>query len=122
MRAQLLKLEGGSALLATADQSYGRLHERYHEEVDVLIADQRYTWIHTLVGQVMQNTGATVTSSDRIDRIVTHRLLGVPIFLAVMWVVFKVTADVSAPLLDRVDGAIGGPITRWVTALLMRSG
>jgi ferrous iron transport protein B len=58
------------------------------------------------------------TFSDRVDRVVTHKWLGIPIFLALMWVVFKMTADVSAPFLDWVDGVIGGPLTTWVTALL----
>ncbi len=49
---------------------------------------------------------------------VTHRLLGIPIFLALMWVVFKVTADVSAPFLDWIDGVISGPLTNWAVSLL----
>ena len=50
---------------------------------------------------------ATTTWSDRIDRVLTHRYLGVPIFLAVMWVVLRVTADVTAPYLDWVDACKG---------------
>jgi ferrous iron transport protein B len=37
-----------------------------------------------------------------------------------MWIAFKITADVSAPMLDWVDGVIGGPITNWTTAVLTR--
>jgi ferrous iron transport protein B len=45
-------------------------------------------------------------------------VLGIPIFLAMMWVVFKITTDVAGPFLDWVDGVIGGPITNWVVAIL----
>jgi hypothetical protein len=37
--------------------------------------------------------------SDKIDKVVTNRILGIPIFLALMWAVFKVTTDVAAPLI-----------------------
>lgn len=111
-------LTGGLALMAQAQQSYARLHQHYGEDVDVLMADRRYTWIHSLVGQVVQRPAGDQTLSDRIDQLVTHRWLGVPIFLAVMWAVFKLTADVSAPLVDWIDGLISGPITNWATLLL----
>lgn len=122
MMLRLSGLQGGAQVLAAAAQSIQRLQERYGEEVDVLIADRRYTWIHQVVNQVMERKGAELTLTDKIDRIVTHRLVGVPIFLAVMWVVFKLTADISAPLLDWVDGVISGPLTRWVMALTTLSG
>ena len=61
---------------------------------------------------------AACSLSDRIDRYVTHPVLGILIFLALMWVVFKVTADVSAPYLDWIGGVISGPITNWAVALI----
>ncbi len=50
------------------------------------------------------------TRSDRVDRIVTHPIWGVPIFLLLMWLVFQLTAHVSAPFLDWIDNLISGPI------------
>jgi ferrous iron transport protein B len=117
IQKKVLELEGGSALLTKAQLSYARLEKSYGEDIDVLIADRRYSYIHNLVGQVMQKTGDDLTLSDRIDRFVTHRILGIFIFLAVMWGVFKLTADVSAPLLDWVGGVISGPITGWTMAI-----
>ncbi|MFN8445435.1 MAG: ferrous iron transport protein B [Caldilineaceae bacterium] len=118
VRTRIIGLTGGAALLTQAQESLAKLQQSYGEEVDVLIADQRYRWIHDLVGQVVQRSGSEETFSDKVDRLVTHRLLGVPIFLAVMWAVFKITADVSAPLVDWIDGVISGPITHWATLLL----
>ncbi len=118
LQTRLLTIAGGPALLTKAQLAYARLAADYGEEIDVLIADRRYTFIHELVGRVMQKPPEELSSTDKIDRIVTHRILGVPIFMAVMWVVFKLTAVVSAPMLDWVDGVISGPITRWAVALL----
>jgi ferrous iron transport protein B len=44
--------------------------------------------------------------------------VGIPIFLIAMWIVFKLTAEVSAPYLDWVDGVIGCPITNWVVTII----
>jgi len=57
-------------------------------------------------------------SIKHLRRVYTNRILGLPIFLVLMWIVFEMTANVSGAYLDWVDGVIGGPLTRWVVALL----
>jgi ferrous iron transport protein B len=109
----------GREILAAAEKSTAHLTEIYGDDADVLIADRRYGWINELVRQVVHRPATNrLTASDQIDRIVTHRLLGIPIFLLAMWAVFKLTADVSAPYLDWVEYVISGPITNWVVAIL----
>lgn len=123
VRVRLRVLQGGAALLAEADQSLVRLKEINGDDADILIADHRYGWINGLVREAVQRPAEDrLTGSDKIDKIVTHRVLGIPIFLAAMWVVFKLTAEVSAPYLDWVDGVINGPIARWGVALLSMIG
>ena len=107
------------AILEQARQSVTHLGDIYGDDVDTVIADRRYGWINGLVRETVHQTAADrLTLSDGIDRIVTNRVLGIPIFLAMMWIVFKVTTDVASPMLDWVDGVIGGPITNWVVAIL----
>jgi len=119
IQTRLRVLQGGAALLELAGKSIARLQEIYGDDVDTVIADRRYGWINGLVHEVVQRPATNrQTVSDQIDKVVTHRLLGIPIFLAAMWAVFKMTADVSAPYLDWVDGVIGGPLTNWTLALL----
>jgi ferrous iron transport protein B len=119
MQQKLLALEGGTAVLTHAQLSYHRLSQRYGDDVDTHIADQRYHFIHDLVGRSVQKSGQDrFRTSDKIDKVVMHRFWGVLIFLGLMWLVFKLTADVSAPYLDWIDGVIGGPLTNWVTAVL----
>ena len=112
-------LQGGVDVLAAAEKSVVHLEKIYGEDIDVVIADHRYGWINGLVREVVRRTSHDrLTTSDKIDRVVTNRLLGIPIFLVAMWVVFKLTTEVSAPYLDWVDGVIGGPITNWVVGIL----
>ena len=114
---------GGARVLQTLQHSLAQLQTRYGEDVDIVLADQRYSHVNQIVNNVVTHTGIqTENLSDRVDRIVTHKWLGVPIFLALMWVVFKVTTDIAAPYVDWVDGIISGPITNWATGLLGISG
>lgn len=123
LRAQVEAAPGGPAVLQTLDEQSERLRAHYGDDVDIALTDQRYRFVHQIVQRVLTRPDApAATVSDKIDRVVTHRLLGIPIFLALMWAVFKITTDVSAPLLDWVDGVISGPIAGWVVGLLGLAG
>jgi len=106
-------------ILTQARKSMVHLRNVYGDDAETLIADRRYGFINGLVREVVRRPAEErLTLSDKIDKIVTNRVLGIPIFLVAMWFVFKMTAEVSGAYLDWVDGVIGGPITRWVVAIL----
>ena len=116
---KLAALPDGPRLLAVAVAARARLEAALGDDADTILADRRYAWIHELVGRAVRaEHGEVTTLSDRIDRFATHRLLGIPLFLAAMWLVFKVTTDLSAPWVDWFDVVLTGPISRWVLALL----
>ena len=55
--------------------------------------------------------------TERIDMIVTHKILGVPIFLFLMYIMFMLTFNwLGFPLSDALDGFFSGPLTEWLTA------
>ncbi len=123
LRAQVQAAPGGDAVLQVVAEQSERLRAQYGDDVDIALTDQRYRFVHQITQRVLSRPDAPATTlSDKIDRIVTHKWLGIPIFMALMWVVFKITADVSAPLLDWVDGVIGGPLTNWVVAIISTVG
>jgi ferrous iron transport protein B len=116
---RVARLAGGSDLLAQARQGRTRIETVYGDSVDIAIADARYGFIHGVTRQVVDKSQLNrYTLTDRIDRIVTNRVLGLPIFLVVMYVMFKLVVDVSAPYLDWVDSVISGPVSRCATGLL----
>ncbi len=116
---KVAQMQGGDALLVETQESINHLREIYGDDVDTIIADRRYGWINGLVKEVVQKSQSDQrTLSDKIDKVLTSRIFGIPIFLAVMWVVFKITTDLSAPMLDWIDGVISGPISNWVIAIL----
>ncbi len=123
MRAKIAQEPDGEQLLHLAEQCVAHLREVYGDDADTIIADRRYGWIHGLIKEVVHYTRPDrVTHSDKIDKFVTHPLLGVPIFLVVMWIVFKITTDVTTPYMDWIGAVIDGPITRWTLALLQLAG
>jgi ferrous iron transport protein B len=123
LRIRLAGLTGGDRVSAAADEGRARLEARFGPTATVLVPNGRYDWINALVGEsVTRATGDQPPLSDRVDQILTHRWLGLPIFLASMWVVFKLTVDISAVGLDWIDGVMGGPIARWMSALMRALG
>lgn len=116
---QVAARPGGEAVLRLARERAAYLEATLGDEVGILTADRRYGFINGVARQVLrQPVLDRVALSQRIDDLVTHRWLGLPIFFAVMYVIFRLVIDVSAPFLDWVDAAINGPLARWVAALL----
>ncbi len=110
-------------LLAEVRATQERIQASTGEDAHTLIADSRYSFIADLLrGVVSRPPGEALTRSDRVDRILTHHVWGVPVFLAVMWLVFQITADASVPYVNWVDRVISGPVTRWALALLAAVG
>jgi ferrous iron transport protein B len=121
--ARVAAMPGGETLVAAARASIVHLETIYGDDVDIVIADRRYGFISGLTRQVVKHTRPDrLTVSDRIDQVVANRVLGIPVFLLMMYVVFRLVQDVSAPFLDWVDGVIAGPISRWSISVLAAVG
>jgi ferrous iron transport protein B len=93
------------------------------EDLDILIADGRYGFAHALIEDaVSRKEAAGSTLSDRIDRIVLHRLFGIPIFLAVMYVVFFATINVGGAFIDLFEGVTGALLVDGLEAVMAAAG
>jgi len=111
--------DGTRAILDAADDMGERLERLFGDDVDTLIADMRYGWINGLVREAVKRPPLDRhTVSDRIDSLVTNRVLGLPIFLVAMWAVFKLTTTVSEPYLGWIEGVFSGPLTHWALRLV----
>lgn len=103
----------GEALLARRDE----LRAALGSGIDTAIAGRRYDVVHDITASAV-DSGARrdKTATDRIDSIVINRYLGLPIFLAAMWLVFKITTDIAGAFLDWIDAAVSGPISDLATS------
>jgi ferrous iron transport protein B len=89
------------------------------EDADILIADGRYGFAGALIRAAVVRSGVVQrTMTDRIDRVVLHRLLGIPIFLAVMYLLFLFTINVGSAFIDFFDILAGTLLVDGPRALL----
>lgn len=111
---QVRAMPNGEQVISLAAQSAEKLKSMLGDDADMLIADRRYGFINGVVRQSLHRASLDrITLTDRIDDIVTHKWLGLPIFFAMMYVMFRLVIDVSAPFLDWTDAVITGPIAGW---------
>jgi ferrous iron transport protein B len=95
------------------------LRKAHGEDIEAIMADTRYSLATGLTREVLRKPELRkMEITEKIDRIVLNRFLGIPIFLAAMWLVFKLTFDLSAPFADWLDAMTGGPFKRWAEAIL----
>lgn len=100
-----------------AGEAVDHLGRAHGEDIESLMADARYGLANGLTREVLQRPEIRKEElTEKIDRIVLNRFLGIPIFLAAMWLMFKLTFDLSAPFGDWLDGMIAGPFMRWTAA------
>ena len=78
-----------------------KIKKHTHSEADIVVADGRYGFINGLFRDVVhKDTELRKNISDFIDKFVLNRFLSVPIFLAVMYLVFMLTINVGSPFID----------------------
>jgi len=88
--------------------------------IDQYIYNKRSEFIHkVLEGSIVKSKDQKVNFTDKVDRMVTNRFLGIPIFLLLMYLMFMLTFDwLGFPLSDILDSFITGPLTSGIESLL----
>src|SRR6266498_4343404 len=117
--ARIQSMQGGETIVAFAKERAQHVESMLGEDFDLLTADRRYGYINGIVRQALHRPLIDrITLTDRVDNIVTHKWLGLPIFFAVMYVIFRLVIDVSSPFLHWTDAVINGPVAHWLSFLL----
>ncbi|MGB5433701.1 MAG: ferrous iron transporter B, partial [Acidimicrobiia bacterium] len=119
----LLWLEGGPELIVTRDRLLEGLRRELGDSADTAIAAARFQTANTIArAATSESTHHSRDRTDRIDAVLTNRYLGIPIFLALMWAVFKITTDIAGAFLDWIDVAVSGPIAHFGESLVSMVG
>ena len=86
-----------------------KIEREMDDDTESIITNERYNYISSIIGQCCKkkHTGEKMTVSDKIDRIVTNRILALPIFAAVMWLVYYVSVT-----------TVGTFVTDWTNDVL----
>ncbi|MDR3200991.1 MAG: Fe(2+) transporter permease subunit FeoB [Spirochaetales bacterium] len=92
------------------------------EEADMAIADSRYGFIRGIALDVVKKTAEKIPISDKIDKIALHRVFGIPLFLAAMYLVFWITMNVGGAFIDFFDILFGTIFVQGLGELLQSFG
>ncbi len=76
---------------STVDSKRQAIEKKHDDDMESIVTDERYTFIQKVVNTTVKKGKDKLTVSDKIDRIVTNRILGIPIFIAIMWLVYYVS-------------------------------
>jgi ferrous iron transport protein B len=107
------------AQLPDLDQQLKKVESIVGEDADMIIADGRYGFIHGLARDVTKGSDkARKTISDSIDKVVLNRMMGIPVFFVIMYLVFAITINVGGPFIDFFDGFCGTIFVDGLGALL----
>jgi len=103
-------------LVEMTKKSIHQIETLIQDQPDAIIADCRYGWITGACQEAVRSTvESRHTFSERIDSIITHRLLGLPIFLALMYFVFQLTFTLGTPPMDWIDAGFS-TLGEWVSS------
>ncbi len=109
----------GEACREVIDRETRRIERHVGEGIDMVVADGRYGFIHGLVCDVVHHSEQLKRSITHvIDHIVLNRVLGIPIFLGVMYVIFSLSITLAGPFIDCFDGLFGAIFVDGFSALL----
>ncbi|MGD8960819.1 MAG: ferrous iron transport protein B, partial [Desulfobacteraceae bacterium] len=110
VKARVLEKAGafGNEILAEAARLRGHLMDRFDEDPEILMTDERYGFIAGIVKEVMTtSTRRRVDISRNIDLVLTNRFLGFPIFFFFIWAMFQLTFTLGAYPMDWIDAGVG---------------
>lgn len=116
--AVVVAARGGPAVVDRAIDAAARIRAATGVPAPLVIADRRYAWAHELAAAAVTRGTTPRSLTDRLDDVLTHRWLGLPIFLALMWLTFTLVVEVTDPFIGWIEELTEGPLTRIGSALL----
>ncbi len=115
-------MPGGEAVAYDAARAANHLKNVIGDDAVVAFADYRYGFIAGLLKDVVRTKAPSrmrLTASDKIDKVVTNRFLGFPMFLAVAYALFELTFKIAAPIVDGLErglGRLGADVAAWTAS------
>ena len=108
---------------AKVEEIASNLEKAEDDDTESIVTDGRYQYIQKVVSANVKRSGNKMTVSDKIDRIVTNRILGLPIFILTMFIVYYVSVTtVGTMVTDWTNDSFVGTIQSVVSSGLSSAG
>ena len=102
------KIQEQMTVIPDIDDVISRLEKSMDDDSESIITNERYSFIATIMGKCCKKAKrGELTVSDKIDRIVTNRILALPIFAVIMWFVYYISVT-----------TVGTFVTDWTNDVL----
>ena len=97
------------SLMPDVSAEIKELEDHFDDDTESIITNERYVYISSIIGECLTKAkkGEKLSTSDKIDRIVTNRFFALPIFALVMFIVYYVSIT-----------TVGGFLTDWTNDTL----
>ncbi len=100
--------EGADRIFQEADHSRQLLSDRFDEDPEIVLTDERYGFIAGIMKEIFTTSSRQrIDASRAIDRVLTNRFLGFPIFIFFIWAMFQLTFALGAYPMDWIDSSVG---------------
>ncbi|MBP9626988.1 MAG: ferrous iron transport protein B, partial [Synergistaceae bacterium] len=109
-----------SAISKTLDEGNQTLEARLGYDLQTAVIERRWAYLSGLTAEVITrdlSLAERLSISDKIDRLATHRILGLPLFLLAAWVMFRLTYLIADPILHLIEKLIA-VLGHWAGASL----
>jgi len=105
-------------VMAAVDRERRTLRELYDDDPEIVMTDERYGFIAGIVKEVVATSlRRRVDISRNIDRVLTHRFVGFPVFIFFIWLMFQVTFTAGAYPMEWIESGVG-LLSRMLAAVL----
>lgn len=100
-------------VVPNVDKYVKQLEDEFDDDTESIITNERYVYISSIIKDCLtKGKGEKLTTSDKIDKIVTNRILALPIFAVVMLIVYYVSVTTVGSW--ATDWTNDGLIWRWI--------
>lgn len=104
----VLPADALSELMSKTDMLRQTLRDRYDEDPEIILTDERYGFIAGIMKEVFTTSSRKrIDSSRNIDLVLTNRFVGFPIFLFFIWAMFQLTFTLGAYPMDWIESGVG---------------
>ncbi len=108
-----------NSLSTLIEKEIKKIEKHIGDPIDIVIADGRYGFIHGLVNDVVKRSSRLRKDiTEAVDRIILNRIIGIPFFLLIMYLIFTLTIKVGAPFISFFDKFFGTIFVDGLGALL----
>ncbi|MCK4542854.1 MAG: Fe(2+) transporter permease subunit FeoB [Spirochaetales bacterium] len=111
-------VDSGSLDGSEIEAAQNKIEKILKEPADIILADYRYGFIHSISKKIMKKGLDRKSVTDKIDKVVMNRVLGIPIFLFAMYLVFWVTISIGGSFIDFFDLLFGAVFVDGFKVLL----